>query len=142
VYDEGLPDAVREKLVESIQNKAGLDDPMKKRQISFDEVLETKIKDIGTTHTLNFFKTLGIGTDFCEPAEMWSTNDSYKRGKEVVDGLKVVNDHAERAVKLIQDYNKIVRSEQHFPDLLLRVNDHRKSFPDCKKSTIVERYSV
>jgi len=116
---------------------------MKKRQISFDEVLETKIEDLGTTHTLNFFKTLGIDTDFfCEPSEMWSSNDSYKRGKEVVDGLKVVNDHAERAVKLIQDYNKIVRSEQHFQDLLLSVNDHRKSFPDGKKSTIVERYSV
>ena len=116
---------------------------MKKRQISFDEVLETKIEDLGTTHTLNFFKTLGIDTDFfCEAAEMWSSNDSYKRGKEVVDGLKVVNDHAERAVKLIQDDNKVVRSGQHFQDLLLSVNDHRESFPDCKKSTIVERYSV
>ena len=143
VFDEGLSDEVRRELVGSIQNKLGLDDPMKKREISFAELLKTNIEDLGTTHTQTFFKIVGIEIEFFDaPVGTWSQNDDYVRGKKVVDALQVVNDHAERSVKLIQDYNRILKSEENFQNLLLTVSGSRKSFPDSKKSTVLKRYTV
>lgn len=61
---------------------------------------------------------------------------------QIVDGLCVVNDHAERAVKLIQDYNQILtKDETSYQNLLLTVSDHRKSTPDLTKSTMAKKFA-
>jgi len=52
--------------------------------------------------------------------------------------LKVVNDHAERGVALVQRYNKILtKTKEQFQFLLQVVSQHQKKFPDSRKSPIV-----
>ena len=51
-----------------------------------------------------------------------------------------VNDRAERAVALVQDFNKtLARGEEQLQFLLQVVSEHRKIFPDCKKSTLIPK---
>ena len=40
--------------------------------------------------------------------KLWNENDQYKKSKELVNNINVVNDIAERGVKLIEDYNKLL----------------------------------
>jgi len=57
---------------------------MKKRQIPLDDMPNTAIRDLRTVHAQEFFKTLGIKTDFLSlPISEWGNTDSYMGGKEV-----------------------------------------------------------
>jgi hypothetical protein len=59
--------------------------------------------------------------------------------KAFVTNLLITNDCAERGVALISDYIEIVtKNEDQRQDLLQGVEMHRKSFPNAKKSTLME----
>jgi len=108
----------------------------------FPELTKKKISELGTVNTAKFFRNLKIDTDFLEcPVDSRSSNDSYIRGKKIVDALSVVNDHAERQIKLMQDMDRSVTQKEGFQDLLLNVAQQRKSLPDFKKKTSAKRYA-
>lgn len=69
----------------------------------------------------------------------WKNNLEYKRGKEIVSQLKIVNDTAERAVKLIEDFNKIgSKNEEQKQYILQVVTEYRQRYSNSNKSTIME----
>ena len=56
--------------------------------------------------SLTFFDLLRIDHTFVKlPVSHWATNDSYKRAKDMVSNLPVVNDAAERALGIATDAN-------------------------------------
>ena len=58
--------------------------------------------------------------------------------ERIVKSLKVVNDMAERGVKLIQDYNTILTKDEEQKQFLLQViQEHRRMYPDSKKTTVL-----
>lgn len=145
VFDTGLPDEERESLVQSILGKQGEAERSTRRNLSIEELTSSSIAELGSTNTALFFEILGIEKDsfFNLPVSEWESNDAYQRGKNIVDHLKVINDHAERRVQLVQNFNgAVTHKEQSFQDLLLNVEDHRKRLPNKKKCTLVNRYSV
>lgn len=93
---------------------------------------------------MDFFKILSLPTDFLEvPVNLWKDMDSYKHAKHIVSHLKVVNDHAERAVKLMTDYNRIItKKEQNYQELLISVEEHRRSLPSVTKNNLNEKYKL
>ena len=66
------------------------------------------------------------------PPTTWHILSSFKRFKELASCIPVVNDSAERNVKLIQDFINSSHNEDLRQDLLLAVESKRKS--DAKKS--------
>jgi len=65
-------------------------------------------------------------------------NEHYNEAERIVRSLKVVNDAAERCVKLIQDYNNILTKDEEQKQFLLQViQQHRHIYPDSRKSTVV-----
>ena len=73
------------------------------------------------------------------PPDVWSGNESYNRGKERLMKLRVVNDTAERGVKLFQDYNLALSQDEEETQLFLQVVEgNRKSIPTqtTKKSAV------
>lgn len=67
----------------------------------------------------------------------WPFDEHYNNGKRVLGYIKVVNDTAERSVKLAQDFNNILtRNEEQQQYVLQCVQAHRKSFPDTTKETL------
>ena len=62
--------------------------------------------------------------------------------KKKIFSLKAVNDTAERAIKLMQDFHgKITANEEQEQYLLRCVQEERKLYPDCKKETLKKKYS-
>ena len=57
--------------------------------------------------------------------------------KKKVFSLKEVNDTAERAVKLMQDFHEKTTAKEEQKQYLLRcVQEHKKLYPDSKKDTL------
>ena len=69
--------------------------------------------------------------------EQWTANESFKKGQKFVGNIKVVNDAAERSVKLYSDYAAILtENEEQRASLLQVVEKHLKQVGDFKKSTL------
>ena len=57
----------------------------------------------------------------------------------VANGLKVVNDLAERGIALIEEYNSLFTKDEEQKQYLLQiVQDNRSRFPDARKSTLTK----
>lgn len=139
LFDEDLPEADRRELAESLEQRVGDDDPTKKLSIpSGADLVKLRLPELGTTGSMQFFSILSLSADFLSaPVNEWSNIESYRRAKAIVDNLKVVNDHAERGVKLMNDYNRIItKKEEHYQDLLIAVGEHRKILPKITKKQL------
>jgi len=56
--------------------------------------------------------------------------------QSALSSMKVINDFVKRQRALIQSYNSILKkNEKQFP--LQVVENHRRRFPDARKSTII-----
>src|SRR6218665_2043119 len=72
--------------------------------------------------------------------EQWEENEHFQKAKQCAQSLRVVNDVAERGVKLIQDFTlSISRNEEQKQYLLQVVSEHRAQFPEAKKSVLLQR---
>lgn len=104
-----------------------------------EQYVNKNIEHFITQKTLHFFNRYCIPTDFLkkDPGE-WENDKSYKIGLEIVGKLEVVNDTAERAVKLMEDYNQILsRDEEEKQFIMQIVADYRKQYPNANKSVLL-----
>ena len=88
------------------------------------------------SHTL--FHTLNINTGWlAKPVEDWSFDPDFQIAENFVHSVKVVNDAAERGVKLISDFATIITTDPAQRQALLQgVENHRQMYPDFKKTTL------
>jgi hypothetical protein len=143
VFDEGLSASERQKIVQNMSTKEGAEDPSRKRdEIQLSDVPKMSVSDLVTKNSLKFFEILGLQTDFFKyPVSEWASRDDYQEGRQISTHLRVVNDTAERGVKLFKNFNRaLTKKESCFQDLVVSVDQHRKSRPDFKKSTLVNKY--
>ena len=91
----------------------------------------------------SFSRILDIDMSFLDdPVEKWDTHPSYIKGFRVVGSLNVVNDHAERSIKLLQDRNKTVtRKEERFQNIV-NTEAHRRSLPNVTKKKFVPEIQI
>ena len=95
------------------------------------------ISDYLGPDSIGFFTTLGLDYSFIEnPVEEWETMESYQRALFCVKNLSVVNDGAERAVKLTSDFNATAKIEEKFQDILQVVELDRKMIPNQRKKHV------
>ena len=71
-----------------------------------------------------------------KPHSEWNNHTGYMKLCCFVLNSKVVNDIAERGIKLISDFVEKTHDEGQRQALLQVVEHHRKQFPDFKKSTL------
>jgi len=91
----------------------------------------TTLSDFVTKQSLNLFTALKLSSDFLstDPGT-WDNRDDYKQAKETVGALRVVNDCAERAVKLATDFNSVLTHDEEQRQLIFQVVEHyRKLLP-------------
>lgn len=61
--------------------------------------------------------------------------------KKTLSMIKPVNDTAERAVKLMQDFHGLMTVDEDQKQYLLRcIKEHREVYSDCKKYTLKRKY--
>ena len=71
-----------------------------------------------------------------EPVEEWENSASYQAAKCTVKSLPVVNDAAERGVKITSDFLDSARNEERFQTTLQVVENDRKTVPNQRKRHI------
>ena len=82
----------------------------------------------------SFFNILELDSSFIHlPVSEWSSNSNYQHGKLVVDNFSVVNDGAERGVKLAYDFLGTAKSNERFQNILQVVENDRKACPNQRK---------
>lgn len=101
--------------------------------------MKKNLSDFVTADTIKLFERFGLSKAFLSvDAETWSSNESYQKARDIVLNLHVVNDAAERGVKLIETYNKVLcRNESEKQFLLQVVSENRKIFPSHDKKKLM-----
>ncbi|GBO41204.1 hypothetical protein AVEN_104561-1 [Araneus ventricosus] len=104
-----------------------------KRYISSKEELcgslyEKSIDDFISVKRQSLFSRLKIDDSFYNKSpSSWANNASFLDAKKTVSMLRAVNDKAERAVKMMQDFHGLITVEEEQKQfLLLCVQEHMK----------------
>ena len=141
LFDRGLDDEVRSKIAESIVQCEDQGKGVKRRGTGFGkpefpkvDIKKTEIASFVGPDSWTFFRTLEIDSAFLKmPVEDWEEEPSYKNGKSVVSHLCVVNDAAERGVKLCFDFLNAAKLEDGLQNVLQVVENCRSRLPNQRK---------
>lgn len=145
LFDPTLPPQVKvnmaSKLLALDDEEDSEEDREVKAQVRLDEadsLLDKELDYFVNQKTQNFFKRFNINPEFLvSEQETWKNNADYLRALKIVENLRVVNDTAERGVKLIQDFNILLtKNEEQKQFVLQAVDECRRLYPDVKKSTL------
>ena len=95
----------------------------------------TRLADFANEDSWYTMRLLEIDDSFMQYEVLeWSSKISYLKAQEVASSLNVINDCAERGVKLSTDYLAAAKSEKHYPNVLQVVEQSRKKMPNLRKS--------
>ena len=98
--------------------------------------VNTSFSDLVGPNSIFLFKNLGLDVEFLKlPVTKWITDPSYSSNIEILKGFKVVNDLAERGVRLAHDFKNSARNEEHYQNVLQTVEFSRNHVQNlrCKK---------
>lgn len=144
-FDDAISLDVKRQMVKALKMKGSAPPPKRKDKIFTLTDLQNKtVANFVTSSSLFFFEKLSLQSSFLEvdPAE-WSSRDDFKMASKYVKSMNVVNDNAERAVALIQNFSShLTKNEEQVQYLLQIVEKHRQQFPDQKKSTMKRGLSI
>ena len=92
---------------------------------------QASLGDFASRRTMELFSRLQIPDTFlAQQPQDWCHNEAYQRGRKRIKALRVVNDTAERGVKLFEEYNQIITRDEEEKQLLLQVVEaNRKAIP-------------
>lgn len=95
--------------------------------------------DFVSEKTKYFFSRFSLSLEFLEfEPSTWETSFEFEEGWTFCKDLFVVNDTAERGVKFIQDFNRILTNDEEEKQLLLQfVEAYRLKYPSYKKSDLI-----
>lgn len=111
-----------------------------KKSKMFTEKLNGRSLDSFVGRTSFFlFSLFDVDISFLDvPVESWINNAAYRNARDTFKNLAVVNDTAERAIKIGKDFNSIITDEENDKQLLfLNVFQNRKLLKNCNKSNFV-----
>jgi len=97
---------------------------------------KAKLSDFVGPSSWYFIELLDIELTFLSVSvHQWNTNHTYREAEEKVTRLTVVNDAAERGVKLTQDFLESSKSEARFQNVLQVVEQHWQQQPNQRSNT-------
>ena len=83
-------------------------------------------------HSWDFFTILRVKADWLT----WEESEDFRKARQFVTTVKVVNDAAERGIKLASDYVQSLTKDSNLRDKIFQtVEFHRREKADKKKST-------
>ena len=106
---------------------------------TFPEISEsTNIVDLVSKESFMFFTILKTDWQWLHLSPLqWEDNPSYKEAETFVRTVKVLNDLAERGIKLITDYAHCLTKDEEMRKILLHgVEQNRRKYPDFRKKTL------
>lgn len=107
-----------------------------KRLENHSNIVKNSLSDFADSSYMTVLQSLqlDIGFMFDNSVREWHSLEEYQTAKEIVDSFKVVNDSAERALKLMTDINgSITHDEQQKQKSIHVIEDNRKRIPSTQK---------
>ncbi|KAF2886006.1 hypothetical protein ILUMI_20168 [Ignelater luminosus] len=141
-FDFRIPKAIKVKMAENLMRSGEREENVSNRILIFPQQVPDFVKqefsESFSPTAMNFFRKFNISTNFLtEYIDCWETHKEYKFGRQAVQNLLVVNDPAERGVKLMQEYNSILTKDENKKQFILQiVNQYRKLYPNSRKETL------
>lgn len=139
-FDKDVSIEEKRKMVLALERDS---DNAKKLLVKPTELMNTfeqkQLSDFVTKNTMSFFERFKIPTEFLknDPNE-WAHSDDYSTAVEFLSKIHVVNDTAERNIKLFSDYNTILTNDEKDKQyLMFVVAEQRKLYPSCTKADLV-----
>lgn len=106
---------------------------------------KARLADFASKRSLQLLEKLEINTNFfTKNPDEWTDDQEYIKGQNIIRNLKVVNDLAERAVKLFEEFNKLLTNDEDEKQVLLQVIEaNRKMVPTkTTKQAIVDSLKI
>jgi hypothetical protein len=96
--------------------------------------LSSGLADFVSTDSWYIFNVLQLNSDFMtEDVVNWPQSASFQSSLINLQALNVVNDCAERGVKLSSDFIASAKGEHHYQNILQAAERNRKLQPDLRK---------
>lgn len=106
------------------------------------DIEELQLEHFVSKRTLKFFEITGIQNDFLGlDASEWHENVHYINGQRIASDLSVVNDAAERSIKLYQHCESHSANNCRKTQIMQIVEEHRQHFPATKKQFLISKLS-
>lgn len=111
-----------------------------RKHSSPNQLLNCDLADFVSYRTKFFFSSFGLRTDFFElDPSIWEDNEEYQIARDFCKNLLVVNDAAERGVKFMKEYNRVLTHDEDQMQFILQVVDlYRKKNPSHIKSALAD----
>lgn len=138
-FDSRVSSSTKRLMVSAMKNEEDQDqDHSKQITVALDSFKDKNLEDFVTARSMTLLRMMELPDGFLKvDPDLWVDRDDYKQAAETVNSLKLVNDHVERGVALIQDYSGLItRDETQLQFLLQVVKDHRRMYPDSRKQTL------
>lgn len=138
-FDSRVSSSTKRLMVSAMQSEDDQEQEHTKRiTIDLDSAKNKNLEHFVTAKSAKLFQMMDLPDGFLTvDPDLWEDRHDYKLASETVRSLKVVNDHAERGVALIQEYSGfITQDESQLQFLLQVVNEHRRVYPDSRKQTL------
>jgi len=131
-FDPGVPSETKREMAVALEKEVEGHAPKRPQLL---DPASLSLPDLMTVRSKGFFNILGVQVDWIEKApEEWVGDESFQAAKKDASALVLVNDIAERAVKLIKDYNALLMKDESQKQALLQVvTEHRKRFSNANK---------
>jgi hypothetical protein len=116
-------------------------EPPKKAQVDLKTIKDRELSSFVSNMSKALFELLKLPTTLLdEDPNSWNMLENYyKLAKLTVDGLSVVNDHAERGEALVQQYSGLItKDEQQLQFALQVVQEHRQRYPNALKRNLAD----
>lgn len=141
LFDEDVTDEVKAKMVRAMFEKDSVTEYSKRYIISKEsdqKLLSMNLGDFSSKKSLTLFERFELPYDFFSLApNEWKNNAHFQEAKLFFSDIKVVNDIAERGVALVEGFNRLLtKNEDQLQYLLQVIQNNRKKFPNCSKSSL------
>lgn len=145
-FDEELSDEIKKDMINEINCSTEFSESCSKRlyvnKKDIESLCNKELDYFVTRQTLGFFERFQISSEFLKLDPVtWFNNEDFQSGLKVVQGLKVINDTAERAVQLMERYNNLLtKNEKQRQFMLQLISDYNKKFPNATKYSVMEDF--
>lgn len=101
---------------------------------------DVNLSDFVSEKTKQLFEHLGLFSNFLElDPSTWETAFDFEEGWSFFRNLSVVNDTAERAIKFVQDYNRVLTTDEEEHRMILQlVESYKNKYSSYKKSVLLQ----
>lgn len=138
-FDHEVSNEVKRKMVLALKNEKRSVKRLEEKPNEMKKYKNKHLNDFVSANTMKFFERLQICTDFLnvDPSQ-WTERADWQKGYETCKAIRVVNDVAERGVKLFTDYNNILTKDEEQKQFIVKVvKDYNEKFPSHKRSSLM-----